>query len=76
MYASSSVQRITYILNVLLTQILFIGPASREDRGFMYSYDVVLDSYMAHEDFNSGWFKMGGRMVRSILPHSFSAQED
>jgi hypothetical protein len=31
----------------------------------MHSYDVVLDSYQAHEDFNADWFKMGGRMVRS-----------
>ncbi|KAJ7033236.1 hypothetical protein C8F04DRAFT_1104983 [Mycena alexandri] len=47
--------------------ILFIGPASREDRGFMYSYDVVLDSYMSNEDFNAGWFKMGGRMAHHML---------
>jgi hypothetical protein len=45
-------------------QILFIGPASREDRGFLHSYDVVVDSYMAEEDISAGWFKMGGRMVR------------
>ncbi|KAJ7129867.1 hypothetical protein C8R43DRAFT_673819 [Mycena crocata] len=47
--------------------MLFIGPGSREDRGFLYSYDVVLDSYMAHEDFNAGWFKMGGRMAHHML---------
>ncbi|KAJ7183899.1 hypothetical protein C8R46DRAFT_1186759 [Mycena filopes] len=47
--------------------ILFIGPASREDRGFLYSYDVVLDSYMSKEDFNAGWFKMGGRMAHHML---------
>jgi hypothetical protein len=45
-------------------QILFIGPASREDRGFLHSYDVVVDSYMSEEDISAGWFKMGGRMVR------------
>ncbi|KAJ7764132.1 hypothetical protein DFH07DRAFT_916931 [Mycena maculata] len=48
--------------------ILFIGPASREDRGFiMHSYDVVLDSYLSREDFDAGWFKMGGRMAHHMF---------
>jgi hypothetical protein len=52
-------------------QILFIGPVSREDRGFMHSYDVVFDSYQSQEDFNTDWFKMGGRMVRSNYSAAF-----
>ncbi|KAJ6600356.1 hypothetical protein DFH09DRAFT_901417 [Mycena vulgaris] len=47
--------------------ILFIGPASREDRGFKHSYDVVLDSYQADEDFETGWFNMGGRMAHHMF---------
>ncbi|KAJ6573165.1 hypothetical protein DFH09DRAFT_1312414 [Mycena vulgaris] len=47
--------------------ILFIGPASREDRGFMHSYDVVLDSYHSDEDFDADWFKMGGRMAHHMF---------
>ncbi|KAJ7662887.1 hypothetical protein B0H17DRAFT_952953 [Mycena rosella] len=47
--------------------ILFVGPGSREDRGFMHSYDVVLDSYMSDEDFNADWWKMGGRMAHHML---------
>ncbi|KAJ6606832.1 hypothetical protein B0H10DRAFT_2074586 [Mycena sp. CBHHK59/15] len=47
--------------------ILFIGPASREDRGFLRSYDVVVDSYMSGEDFGSGWYKMAGRMAHHMF---------
>ncbi|KAJ7090495.1 hypothetical protein C8R44DRAFT_720213 [Mycena epipterygia] len=53
--------------------ILFIGPASREDRGFLHSYDVVMDSYMEEEDISAGWFKMGGRMAHHML---YTAMKD
>ncbi|KAG8932558.1 hypothetical protein FRC02_000936 [Tulasnella sp. 418] len=46
--------------------ILFIGPASREDQGFLHSYDVVVDSYQSDEDF-SDWYKMAGRMAHHML---------
>ncbi|KAJ6514142.1 hypothetical protein DFH09DRAFT_1374069 [Mycena vulgaris] len=46
---------------------IVIGPASREDRGFMHSYDVVLDSYHSYEDFDADWFKMGGRMAHHMF---------
>jgi hypothetical protein len=44
------------------SQILFIGTATREDAGFLHSYDVVLDSYQWEEDF-SEWYKLAGSMV-------------
>jgi len=47
-------------------QILFVGPTSREDRGFRNSYDVFVDSYHSDEDYGVGWYKMGGRMVSSV----------
>ncbi|KAF7292053.1 hypothetical protein MIND_01231400 [Mycena indigotica] len=47
--------------------LLFIGPASREDRGFTHSYDVALDSYMSHEDLDVGWPKLGGRMAHHMF---------
>jgi hypothetical protein len=50
-------------------QILFIGPATREDAGFLHSYDVVLDSFQWEEDF-SEWYKLAGSMVR--LPFLYS----
>ncbi|KAJ7101322.1 hypothetical protein B0H15DRAFT_1017788 [Mycena belliarum] len=47
--------------------ILYIGPESREDRGFLHSYDVALDSYLAAEDFNADWFQMSGRMAHHMF---------
>jgi hypothetical protein len=44
------------------SQILFIGPATREDAGFLHSYDVVSDSFQWEEDF-SEWYKLAGSMV-------------
>lgn len=49
-----------------LSQILFIGPATREDGGFLHSYDAVLDSFQWEEDF-SEWYKLAGSMVILIL---------
>ncbi|KAG9041580.1 hypothetical protein FS837_012055 [Tulasnella sp. UAMH 9824] len=46
--------------------ILYIGPASREDKGFNHSYDVFVDSYQSDEDF-SGWYKMAGRMAHHMF---------
>jgi hypothetical protein len=51
-----------------LTQILFIGPASREDAGFDHSYDVLVDTYEAAEDLsNPDEYKMGGRLAHHML---------
>ncbi|KAJ7252611.1 hypothetical protein C8J57DRAFT_1661716, partial [Mycena rebaudengoi] len=47
--------------------ILFIGTASREDKGLLHSYDVVLDSYMSGDDFGGGWFKIAGRTGHHML---------
>ncbi|KAG8929749.1 hypothetical protein FRC01_003828 [Tulasnella sp. 417] len=46
--------------------ILYIGPASREDQGFNHSYDVFVDSYQSDEDF-TGWYKMAGRMAHHMF---------
>lgn len=44
-------------------QILYIGPASREDAGFSHSYDVYVDSYQSDEDLNDpSFYKMAGRV--------------
>ncbi|KAF7324508.1 hypothetical protein MKEN_00491500 [Mycena kentingensis (nom. inval.)] len=47
--------------------ILFIGPGTREDRGFLYSEDVVVDTYESEDDYNAGWLKMGGRMAHHMF---------
>ncbi|KAI9512395.1 hypothetical protein F5148DRAFT_898836 [Russula earlei] len=48
--------------------ILFIGPASREDAGFDHSYDVLVDTYQAAEDLKDPTeYKMGGRMAHHML---------
>ncbi|KAI9443197.1 hypothetical protein H4582DRAFT_2109565 [Lactarius indigo] len=48
--------------------ILFIGPANREDAGFEHSYDVYVDTYHAAEDLsNSDEYKMAGRMAHHML---------
>ena len=50
------------------TQILFIGPASREDAGFDHSFDVFVDTFHAAEDLsNPDEYKMGGRMAHHML---------
>jgi len=44
-------------------QILYIGPASREDAGFSHSYDVYVDSYQSDEELNDpSFYKMAGRV--------------
>ncbi|KAI9465512.1 hypothetical protein BJY52DRAFT_1183607 [Lactarius psammicola] len=48
--------------------ILFIGPANREDAGFEHSYDVFVDTYHAAEDLsNPDEYKMAGRMAHHML---------
>lgn len=48
--------------------ILFIGPANREDAGFEHSYDVYVDTYHAAEDLsNPDEYKMAGRMAHHML---------
>ncbi|KAJ7093280.1 hypothetical protein B0H15DRAFT_947420 [Mycena belliarum] len=47
--------------------ILYIGPESRADRGFLHSYDVALDSYLSAEDFDADWFQMSGRMAHHMF---------
>lgn len=48
--------------------MVFIGPKSREDRGFEHSYDVLVDSYESEEDI-SDWnnYKMAGRVRICLL---------
>src|SRR5258707_6707424 len=49
-------------------QILFIGPATREDAGFDHSYDVLVDSYQAAEDLSDlEDYRQGGRMAHHML---------
>jgi len=48
--------------------ILFIGPATREESGFDHSYDVFVDSYQATEDLSDlENYKIGGRMAHHML---------
>lgn len=48
--------------------ILYIGPASREDAGFSHSYDVYVDSYQSDEDLSDpSFYKMAGRMAHHML---------
>ncbi|KAJ7798722.1 hypothetical protein B0H13DRAFT_2167233 [Mycena leptocephala] len=61
------------VYSAYFPNILFIGPASREDRGFLHSYDVVVDSYMAEEDISPSWYKLGGRMAHHML---YTAMKD
>jgi hypothetical protein len=52
----------------LFLQILFIGPANREDSGFDHSYDVLVDTYQAAEDLSDPEdYKIGGRMAHHML---------
>ncbi|EJC97894.1 uncharacterized protein FOMMEDRAFT_162234 [Fomitiporia mediterranea MF3/22] len=48
--------------------MVFVGPKSREDKGFGHSYDVLVDSYESDEDI-SDWknYKMAGRMAHHML---------
>jgi hypothetical protein len=55
-------------------QIVFVGPASREDAGFDHSYDVLVDTYQAAEDLSDMEdYKMGGRMAHHML---YSAMQE
>lgn len=48
--------------------ILYIGPASREDSGFDHSYDIFVDSYHSDEDLTDpSYYKMAGRMAHHML---------
>ncbi|KAG1749284.1 hypothetical protein EDB19DRAFT_1893618 [Suillus lakei] len=48
--------------------ILYIGPASREDSGFDHSYDVSVDSYHSDENLSDpSFYKMAGRMAHHML---------
>ncbi|KAI0036553.1 hypothetical protein K488DRAFT_40997, partial [Vararia minispora EC-137] len=48
--------------------IVFVGPASREDLGFRHSYDVLVDSYQSDEDLRDDMnYKMAGRMAHHML---------
>ncbi|KAG2145871.1 hypothetical protein DEU56DRAFT_978911 [Suillus clintonianus] len=48
--------------------ILYIGPASREDAGFDHSYDIFVDSYHSDEDLSDpSYYKMAGRMAHHML---------
>ncbi|KAG2343237.1 hypothetical protein BDR05DRAFT_976047 [Suillus weaverae] len=48
--------------------ILYIGPASREDSGFNHSYDVFVDSYHSDENLTDpSYYKMAGRMAHHML---------
>ncbi|KZT19467.1 hypothetical protein NEOLEDRAFT_1077746 [Neolentinus lepideus HHB14362 ss-1] len=48
--------------------ILFIGPKSREDKGFKHSYDVLVDSYASDENLTDPKnYKMAGRMAHHML---------
>ncbi|KAJ7478909.1 hypothetical protein FB451DRAFT_1450504 [Mycena latifolia] len=55
------------VYSAYFPNILYIGPGSREDCGFLHSYDVVVDSYLAAEDFDADWFKMSGRMAHHMF---------
>lgn len=60
-----------------VTQIVFVGPASREDKGFAHSYDVLVDSYQSDEDLNSdpNYYKMAGRVslkIDHMKPHDMT----
>lgn len=48
--------------------MIFIGPASREDGGFSQSYDVLVDTYESDEDLKDPMhYKMAGRMAHHML---------
>ncbi|KAJ7507229.1 hypothetical protein B0H11DRAFT_195867 [Mycena galericulata] len=50
--------------------VVFLGPASREDSGFRHSFDVVVNSYQSDENttYSSGLpTKMSGRMAHHML---------
>ncbi|KAH9936270.1 uncharacterized protein B0H18DRAFT_973121 [Fomitopsis serialis] len=48
--------------------IVFVGPGTREDKGFQHSYDVLVDSYESDEDLSDpAFYKMAGRMAHHML---------
>lgn len=48
---------------LFMIQMVFIGPASREDAGFSHSYDLMVDSYQSDEDLSDpNFYKMAGRV--------------
>ncbi|KAG1834242.1 hypothetical protein EV424DRAFT_1363494 [Suillus variegatus] len=56
--------------------ILYIGPASREDSGFDHSYDVFVDSYHSDEDLTDpSYYKMAGRMAHHMLYTALQEQD-
>src|SRR5216683_1906299 len=49
-------------------QMLFVGPATREDAGFDHSYDVLVDTFQATEDLSDPVnYQIGGRMAHHML---------
>ncbi|KAG9315655.1 hypothetical protein JVU11DRAFT_3300 [Chiua virens] len=48
--------------------IVYIGPATREDKGFSHSYDVLVDSFQSDEDLSDpDFYMMAGRMAHHML---------
>ncbi|KAF8558316.1 hypothetical protein OG21DRAFT_1405230 [Imleria badia] len=48
--------------------IVYIGPATREDKGFAHSYDVLVDSFQSEEDLSDPlYYRMAGRMAHHML---------
>ncbi|EJD41785.1 hypothetical protein AURDEDRAFT_186391 [Auricularia subglabra TFB-10046 SS5] len=48
--------------------VVFVGPASREDAGFAGSYDILVDSYKSDENLTTySEFRMAGRMAHHML---------
>ena len=51
------------------SQIVFVGPSSREDLGFSHSFDLILDSYHTKENLSDPmFFQIGGRVSQVQLP--------
>jgi len=48
--------------------MIFIGPATREDGGFLQSYDVMVDTYESDEHLGDPMhYKMAGRVSHGGL---------
>ncbi|KIJ62721.1 hypothetical protein HYDPIDRAFT_114413 [Hydnomerulius pinastri MD-312] len=56
------------VYSAYFPNIVYIGPASREDKGFAHSYDVLVDSFQSDEDLSDpSFYKMSGRMAHHML---------
>lgn len=59
--------RIYSLTDLITLKIVFVGPESREDKGFLHSYDVLVDSYQSYEDLSDPeYYKMAGRVCTNI----------